>query len=387
MTRSRIIASILFGAVVLLGLALKLWGVYSRPFELGQFVNYIAQNQFVVAPPREISAFAKENGVALNQAGVVSLKDLRRRGYLVDVPRVLGSWTIPASWRSFVRSSLFSSGVAFPCLQIFLVDGSIMKRDPRSFMSRMSGLPEKDLKDSLKDMPAKDFLFIAFVHEFTHVAELHYETRDLDKLLGLGNHRMNSGDIEGARKYFQDSVNFCPAYVDGLDNLAITERRLGRPERALALYERSLLLKPSGEIARQNIVWALIDLRRFDEARKEVTKLKELHPNNPEGYFVSGVVAIQSGDLNGGRSELDIARTLYLKAADWRVLHADVLRLGIGAKTATGEKALNALVTEYRTDCRGLAKGASLAACDIARQELLGSSLSLLGPAIESTQK
>jgi Tfp pilus assembly protein PilF len=56
--------------------------------------------------------------------------------------------------------------------------------------------------------------------------------------------RARDGDLDSARRRYQQALNFDPNNDRALTGLAAIYEKLGRPERALALYERAVEAKP-----------------------------------------------------------------------------------------------------------------------------------------------
>jgi tetratricopeptide (TPR) repeat protein len=53
------------------------------------------------------------------------------------------------------------------------------------------------------------------------------------------------------------------------------------PEKAVAEYEKSLKIEPKNEKTLQNMVTALIELKKIPEAEKRLGELREVNANNP----------------------------------------------------------------------------------------------------------
>jgi tetratricopeptide (TPR) repeat protein len=374
----RLVASILF---CLVGLALvmsRFWDIYSRPFDPEEFVRYAVKHHLLVEPDEAIRKTAIERSITVNDVNTQSsaFKQLNRRAYLVDAERMLKLWLIPHSWKVFLREQLFASGVTWPCRQILLVDGSIARRDPRSFAGRMSGLPEKYLKELPKEY-SREFLLFTFLHESVHLTELHYEVAGLDSLLQAGLERLKSNDLSGAKISFSKSIGVCPAYIEGIDQLAITERRLGQVTEALKLYEQSLHVKPSGDVAHKNIVWILMNLHNVKVARIRADEVKRLLPNDPEGFFSESVADYADGDLIAARTDSYIARSLYLKTSSPLTLEADLIQLGIAYLRSNGEEIQKATLL-FRADCNRFAGQRKDETCSATDKYLANNALSFL---------
>lgn len=99
--------------------------------------------------------------------------------------------------------------------------------------------------------------------------------------LGLGLARLDRGDCDGALVALDRSsellANVGTYVAEGNSLLAC-----GRPAQAVSAYERAIALHPGGFRARANIVEALRQLGRFDEARQQWKVAKELYPGHPK---------------------------------------------------------------------------------------------------------
>ena len=378
MSTQRLVASGLFCLIGLTVALSRFWETYSRPFDPEDFIRYVVNHHLTVEPDEAVRKTAVEKSITVNDVDTQSsaFRQLNRRAYLVDAERMLKLWLIPHSWKVFLSAQLFASGITWPCRQILLVDGSIARRDPRSFAARMSGLPEKDLK-ALSQEDSRDFLLFTFLHESVHLTELHYEVAGLDSLLHAGFERLKANDLNGAQAAFSKSISACPAYIEGIDQLAITERRLGHFTEALKLYEQSLHVKPSGDVAHKNIVWILMKVHNAAAARIRAEEAKRLMPNDPESFFSASVAAYADGDLVAATRDSDVARSLYLKTSSPLTLEADFIELGLAYLRSDGE-AIRKATLIFRTDCNRFAGQRSNEACSATDQQLSDSALSFL---------
>jgi TolB-like protein/Tfp pilus assembly protein PilF len=155
-------------------------------------------------------------------------------------------------------------------------------------------------------------------------------------------------DFHAAARYFRRALELAPNDAALLSNLAVLARRLGRPDRAIELTNRSIALNPLSAAAFNNLSDQLYQARRFSEATEAVERALELAPGspsaivnlavcqifaeNPEGalqtvqsveipFYVSFVAALANADL--GRQALADAAlaTLTEQYADQRAVY------------------------------------------------------------------
>jgi choline-sulfatase len=80
----------------------------------------------------------------------------------------------------------------------------------------------------------------------------------------------------------EDVVKTSPGMVDAWDELSETYRRLGRLDRAVDALRQDLEVAPQRAPQRFELVDALVQLKRFDEARKELEVAKAYRPDEAE---------------------------------------------------------------------------------------------------------
>lgn len=78
-------------------------------------------------------------------------------------------------------------------------------------------------------------------------------------------------------------------------NRAQAEAGQGKMEAAIADFKRSLAISPQHAPVHFELGWALLRLKRLDEAMIEFDKAIELDPKFPNSYFGKGMVLKQRG--------------------------------------------------------------------------------------------
>lgn len=127
-----------------------------------------------------------------------------------------------------------------------------------------------------------------------------------------GNALLKKKDYKAALKQFEKAVALDPQFVFALDHVAICHRQLGHYDDALAAYDRSLAIYPEGNTALLNkaVVYSL--KQDWDNARKTYALLQRYHPDDPEGYFGLGKLALLSEDHELAMTNLFKVHRLYV---------------------------------------------------------------------------
>jgi tetratricopeptide (TPR) repeat protein len=101
-------------------------------------------------------------------------------------------------------------------------------------------------------------------------AQAHYS---LGVLLAAG------GRYQEATGRLSAAVRYAPDYVDARLRLAEMLQRTGRPDLSLAHYDHVLTIDPRVAQARYGYAMALVQMRRYDEARQRLIEGRLLHPD------------------------------------------------------------------------------------------------------------
>jgi Flp pilus assembly protein TadD len=128
-----------------------------------------------------------------------------------------------------------------------------------------------------------------------------------------------AGDADRARDLYADVVRRRPddpATADALNNLGNLARAAGRPDDALASFDRAIALRPNHVAARNGRALALQALGRNDEAERELETARALDPTFATTFS-------NLGNLYFRRDEIVRARDAYLAALRLDPEHAD----------------------------------------------------------------
>ena len=109
-----------------------------------------------------------------------------------------------------------------------------------------------------------------------------------------------------------------PNNGEALIRLGGAREYLGEPRAALAQYDQALTLDPLHFGLHVRRCLTLQNMARYAEATRACQRAVELQPDNPNGYWTTGLIALAQGDLARAQAGYDQA----LEKAPWR---ADLL--------------------------------------------------------------
>lgn len=116
------------------------------------------------------------------------------------------------------------------------------------------------------------------------------DPKDYDVLVALGNSYFDIGlikkeqeNLQKSRDYYQEALKIKPKDIEVRTDLGLTFLLINPPEtdKALLEFEKSLQENPNHEKTLRGIAQALISQKKFDEAGKYISKLKEVNPQSP----------------------------------------------------------------------------------------------------------
>jgi len=119
-------------------------------------------------------------------------------------------------------------------------------------------------------------------------------------------------DYEMARVHYKKAVAIDPVFGFAWDNLAVSNRRLGRWDESIAAYRRSLSIDPEGLTALHNLPVVYQLKKDFDSALIEFRHLATIFPKDPEAFYGAGNIYIyDKEDLETGLDYMCKAYILY----------------------------------------------------------------------------
>ncbi len=324
------------GGVIALGAALQQLEEFRKPFQLDEFVGFLEDGGYFRDPPPDLLDGSLEktlsDRVVFNQNYFATANDLRTRILVVDTAGILDSWLTPLSYKDYVNRNVYGSGVAFPCFQFMILDGSILDRPVEDFVSRMSGLPA----GSLKNIPgtAKEYFLFMLIHEHAHIASFHFslprktEERRQAFLKAASDAMRRQAHAEAIAAH-RAALELCPADYKAIDHMAISFRRAGDLKAAEAAYTRSMRINPDNEIAARNIMMVHLLNGKPDRVIEQALRNQErFEPNGEDEYFL-GRASHAKGNLKAAYGYLGDARKIYLGTDSAKALEVTLMRLSL----------------------------------------------------------
>ncbi|KAI5121501.1 hypothetical protein M0805_006538 [Coniferiporia weirii] len=144
--------------------------------------------------------------------------------------------------------------------------------------------------------------------------------------LEKGTQKLEEGDVEGAKAYYQRSVDI-KRDAGSLFNLGVTHYHLKEFDDAINAWKASIELQPSSPDAHTNLASAYIisPISRPDLALHHLRIASSLAPEDPEIAFNLAAVLEACG-------RLDESLTHYKRSKDYGVERAEVHIRNVGAK-------------------------------------------------------
>jgi tetratricopeptide (TPR) repeat protein len=136
------------------------------------------------------------------------------------------------------------------------------------------------------------------------------------------------GDYAACRPLFEAIVADHPdGYADVWGRLGIIHHVEGRPEEAVRCYEEALRVSPGYTEAALNLVVALNDLGRFEEAEEVFRDAADRLPEGEEGPVMAALANrhVRMGDDYVRLGRLDDALHEYRRALTLRPTYVDVI--------------------------------------------------------------
>ena len=114
--------------------------------------------------------------------------------------------------------------------------------------------------------------------------------------LQLANLRFDLQQFAGAAEAYERYLALSPEHPDVLTDLGVTYHMTGRPQEALAQFDRAQELQPDHWKSQFNEVVVLaFDLGRLDDAARVLERLRELQPNNADVERLAAEVNARRG--------------------------------------------------------------------------------------------
>lgn len=134
--------------------------------------------------------------------------------------------------------------------------------------------------------------------------------RAIEPLLGFARLHLALRKSEEASGYVARVLQFEPNNVEARHLSGEIHRRLSRHELAIEQFDRALVSEPNHLAARMGRAIALIELKRFGEARSDVAFARQASPTNPWPNYLLALILTNSGDASGAKSAMADAEAI-----------------------------------------------------------------------------
>ncbi|UYZ59490.1 tetratricopeptide repeat protein [Hymenobacter latericus] len=135
-----------------------------------------------------------------------------------------------------------------------------------------------------------------------------------NKYYDEGNNLLKQQNYKAALKQFEKAAEADKQFVYALDHIAICHRQLGNLDKALEAYSKSLAVYPEGNLALLNTAVVYSLKKDWANSLKYYELLRQYHPNDPEGYFGVGRMAMLQENFEVALDNLFKAHQLYVDA-------------------------------------------------------------------------
>ena len=119
-----------------------------------------------------------------------------------------------------------------------------------------------------------------------------------EALYGIGSVYLNQNKNAPAREIFERAVKLPANYPDTLpdawNNLGVIATREGRVDDSIPCFQQALRLNPRHLLSLDNLGNAYRSQKRWDDARKVLTRALEVAPQDPEANYSLGMVFAQT---------------------------------------------------------------------------------------------
>ena len=139
------------------------------------------------------------------------------------------------------------------------------------------------------------------------------KNKEAIELFNFGLKSLSFGKMNYAKSAFQKAINLDSTFCDAHVKLAMIYRQQGEIITALYLLDTSLKINPNNPVALQNYAYYWLLAGKQLEAKGNYTKLINLDPTNPEGYYGLGMVLIELTEYHQALLNTQKAIELYKK--------------------------------------------------------------------------
>ncbi len=98
----------------------------------------------------------------------------------------------------------------------------------------------------------------------------------------IGDAYASRGYYRESEPYYEQALRLDPELIHVYNKIGIAYRKQGKSQVALALYHKARQIAPDDENLLYNIARALIEMKKYDEARQSLTEALEINPRFKE---------------------------------------------------------------------------------------------------------
>ena len=113
------------------------------------------------------------------------------------------------------------------------------------------------------------------------------------------------GDLEGARRAYEESLQMVPRRADALSNLGVVYAHLGDYSSAIDSYKKAVEIDPHLYEVRLNLGIAYYQTRDFESAHRELSRVISSQPGNQQARLLNGLCLVALDRLKEATRELE----------------------------------------------------------------------------------
>jgi tetratricopeptide (TPR) repeat protein len=130
------------------------------------------------------------------------------------------------------------------------------------------------------------------------------------------NRKLQSGDLKGALKDYDQALSQVPKDADTYVNRGIVQDELGQHKAAIADYTKALALKPNQHLAYYNRANAQLQLKQYPGAIADYSKAIELEPDYAYAYANRGTAHLKAGKPQEALNDFQKASDIFADKND-----------------------------------------------------------------------
>src|ERR1700675_133374 len=113
------------------------------------------------------------------------------------------------------------------------------------------------------------------------------------------------GDLDGARKAYEESLQMVPRRADALSNLGVVYAHLGDYSSAIDSYKKAVEIDPHLYEVRLNLGIAYYQIRDFESANRELSRVISSQPGNQQARLLNGLCLVALDRLKEATRDLE----------------------------------------------------------------------------------